>query len=84
MKTTRHFVEDVPGYHKEAARLDWVEWVLNHPEEIAVQSDGLIRHWAFVMEAERYMRVVTLPDNETIVTAFYDRNYAARKRRGSV
>jgi hypothetical protein len=43
------------------------------------QKDGRIRHWGYVKELGRYLRVVTLSDGETIYNAFNnafrDRNF---------
>jgi hypothetical protein len=42
-----------------------------------VQEDGLIRIWASVPEADdRVLRVVLLPDGETVHNAFFDRGFA--------
>jgi hypothetical protein len=50
--------------------------VIENPERIQIQADGRIRIWAKIMEAEgRYLRVVLLPDNETIHNAFFDRRF---------
>ena len=55
------------------------EWILNtmeFPEGEAIQKDGRIRRWAKVDENEsRYLRVVLLPDGETVHNAFFDRGY---------
>jgi hypothetical protein len=81
MKTTRHFERYVRLAHEEANRTDWIEQVLAQPDEVDIQSDGRIRHWGYIQEAGRYIRVVTLSDGETVQTAFFDRNYSLRRRR---
>jgi len=40
-----------------------------------VQPDGRIRHWCFIEEIGKYLRVVTLEGGETILNAFPDRNF---------
>jgi hypothetical protein len=46
------------------------------PLKEAVQADGRIRRWAPIAEAEgRYLRVVLLPDGETVHNAFFDRGF---------
>jgi hypothetical protein len=41
-----------------------------------VQSDGRIQRWTQVPEMEnRYLRVVLLPDGETVHNAFFDRRF---------
>lgn len=55
---------------------EWMEFVVLHPESEQVQSDGRIRRWARIEKAgSRYLRVVLLPDGETVHNAFFDRNY---------
>ncbi|MBI4312356.1 MAG: hypothetical protein HY681_11325 [Chloroflexi bacterium] len=80
MKTVRHFDVDVVRKHVEANRVDWVESVLRSPVAEEVQEDGRIRYWGYIAEADRFMRVVTLGDGETVVTAFFDRNFGHRER----
>jgi len=46
------------------------------PLKEEVQADGRIRRWAQIAEAEgRYLRVVLLPDGETVHNAFFDRGF---------
>ena len=41
-----------------------------------IQADGRIRRWAPIAEMEgRYLRVVLLPDGETVHNAFFDRSF---------
>ena len=40
-----------------------------------VQPDGRIRHWLFIPELGKYLRVVTLEDGETVHNAFPDRDF---------
>jgi hypothetical protein len=35
-----------------------------------------VRHWYWVAERQRWLRVVTEPDGETVHNAFWDRNFA--------
>jgi hypothetical protein len=34
-----------------------------------------MRHWGYIGEAARFLRVVTLADGETVHNAFFDRNF---------
>jgi len=45
------------------------------PLRAEAQPNGRIRHWAFVPELGRYLRVVTEPDGETVHNAFLDRGF---------
>ena len=81
MDTTRHFERDVKREHPESTNLEWIQRVLANPERIEVQEDGRVRHWGYIQEVDKYVRVVTLDDRVTILTAFYDRNYRRRRQR---
>ena len=49
---------------------------ISAPIRQVVQADGRIRRWAQVPEMEnRYLRVVLLPDGETVHNAFFDRRF---------
>lgn len=39
------------------------------------QADGRIRYWYWIGERQRWLRVVTEPDGETVHNAFWDRNF---------
>ncbi len=74
MKTTRYFREQVlrkRPYLKE----EWCALALRAPVRREQQTDGRIRHWVFIPELERYLRVVTLNDDETVHNAFPDRDF---------
>ena len=74
MKTTNYFVASVMvrrPYLKE----EWIEAVLTNPIRVEVQSNGRIRRWAFIAELDKYLRVVTEPDGETVHNAFLDRGF---------
>jgi len=74
MKTTRYFEEQVLR-KRPYLQLEWCERALREPIRREVQPDGRFRYWIFVPELERYMRVVTLEDGETVHNAFPDRNF---------
>ena len=74
MKTTRYFEEQVLRKRTYLKR-EWCELALQNPVRKVVQPDGRIRHWIFIEELNKYLRVVTLEDGETIMNAFPDRNF---------
>ena len=74
MKTTRYFEERVLR-KRPYIRREWCERALREPLRREVQPDGRVRRWVFVKELERYLRVVTLEDGETVHTAFLDRRF---------
>jgi len=40
-----------------------------------VQPNGRIRHWIYIDEHDKYFRVVTENDDETVITAFIDSGF---------
>ncbi len=57
-------------------RLGWCLAALSQPIRREIQAeDGRIRHWIFIPELDRYLRVVTLPDGVTLHNAFPDRRF---------
>lgn len=79
MKTTRYCEEQVLRKRPYIQR-DWCERVLTEPLERIIQIDGRIRCWIAVRlpgeTQDRYLRVVLLPDGETVHNAFLDRDFA--------
>jgi len=58
-------------------RLDWIQRVVEHPVKEIIQQDGRIRRWAPIQEmGGRHLRVILLPDGETVHNAFFDRSFA--------
>jgi hypothetical protein len=57
-------------------QLEWIQRVIDHPVKEVIQQDGRIRRWAPVPEMDgRYLRVILLPDRETVHNAFFDRTF---------
>ncbi len=57
-------------------RDEWIEMAIAAPLREHIQADGRIRRWVRIPEMEnRYLRVVLLPDGETVHNAFFDRRY---------
>lgn len=67
MKTTRYFEEQVLR-KRPYIRKEWCEQAVRTPVRREVQVDGRVRHWIFVKEIGKYLRVVTLEDGETSTT----------------
>ena len=56
--------------------LDWILRVADCPVREEVQSDGRFRLWAPIPEMDgRYLRVILLPDRQTVHNAFFDRSF---------
>jgi hypothetical protein len=57
-------------------RDEWIQRVIDEPIKETVQRDGRIRRWAQIAEVDgRYLRVILLPDGETVHNAFFDRSF---------
>ena len=78
LKTTRYFEEQVLR-KRPYIRREWCLDVISAPLRRDVQIDGRIRFWGRITIAgeakERFLRVVTLEDGETIHNAFFDRDF---------
>ncbi|MBC7263631.1 MAG: hypothetical protein H5T64_04645 [Chloroflexi bacterium] len=56
-------------------KMEWIEHVLKNPMRTEVQANGRIRYWGYVAQMDKYLRVVTEPDGETVHNAFFDRRF---------
>ena len=72
MKTTRYFQYTRKRPDRILIKDDWIEFVINNPVKVEVQSDGRIRKWAKITEANKYLRVILLDDDETVHNVFFD------------
>ena len=75
MKTTEYFQNKVL-VKRPYLKSEWIERVLKYPIYVEKQEeDNRIRYWAFIDEIDKFLRVVTLEDGETVHNAFPDRNF---------
>ncbi|EDP76425.1 hypothetical protein [Hydrogenivirga sp. 128-5-R1-1] len=75
-KATNYFTAKVIA-KRRYLRPEWIN-MARRKEGVAkeeVQKDGRIRRWIYIEEADKYLRVVFLPDGETVHNAFFDRNF---------
>ena len=76
VKTTKYFDSRFRKPDRAAIKTEWIQSVIDAPEAEVTQSDGRIRIWRKVPEANnRYLRVVMLEDRETVHNAFFDRRF---------
>jgi hypothetical protein len=75
MKFTGYFQHTRQRPDRADIKPEWIEFVFYHPDFEQTQPDGRIRRWAYINEAEKYLRIVILEDKETIHNAFFDRSY---------
>ena len=75
MKTTLYFEYARQRHDRSGIQIEWIQQVIDHPVKTEIQSDGRIRKWARIVEADKYLRVVLLEDGETVHNAFFDRSF---------
>lgn len=82
MKTSGHFDDDVSERpDRIPIRQEWREKALRKPEYTESQNNGWTKHWIYVPEAGKWLRIVVLRDGETIHTNFFDRGFDAKLNR---
>ena len=75
MKFTQYFLHMRERPDRAKIRMEWIEEAIKNPDYTEVQSDGRIRKWKRIEEEGKFLRVILLPDGETIHNAFFDRNF---------
>ena len=76
MKCTDYFLAIRTRSDRAQIKDEWIEEAIQSPLREEVQADGRIRRWTRVSEMEgRFLRVVLLPDGETVHNAFFDRTF---------
>jgi hypothetical protein len=76
VKFTRYFLAMRERPDRAMILPEWIEQAIEHPEKEAVQLDGRIRRWARIEAMDgRALRVILLPDGETVHNAFFDRSF---------
>ena len=76
MLTTDYFRNDVM-VKRPYIKVEWIALAITTPVKRETQAlDGRIRHWVWIEELSRYLRVVTLEDGVTVHNAFPDRRFA--------
>ncbi|MAT65820.1 MAG: hypothetical protein CMN57_09250 [Gammaproteobacteria bacterium] len=76
MKTTNYFRATRLRPDRVLIRDEWIQRVVEFPEAEHIQADGRIRRWGRIREMDNlYLRVILMPDGETVHNAFFDRGY---------
>jgi len=76
LKTTKYFQSTRSRPDRVIIEDEWILRALLKPENESTQEDGRIRRWIQIPEmGDRYLRIVVLPDGETVHNAFFDRGY---------
>ena len=59
-------------------KAEWIQRAIASPLHESIRADGRIRRPARIPEMDnRYLRVILLPDGETVHNAFFDRRFAS-------
>jgi hypothetical protein len=75
MKTTQYFEYTRKRADRANIKETWISQTIEHPVKTEIQSDGRIKKWAKITEANKYLRVILLEDGETVHNAFFDRSF---------
>jgi hypothetical protein len=75
IKFTHYFLHTRERPDRKRIRDEWIVEAVRNPIREVVQSDGRIRRWAWVEEEHKHLRIVLLPDLETVHNAFFDRDF---------
>ena len=75
MKFTQYFLHMRQRPDRAKIRMEWIEETIKNPAYAEVQSDGRIRKWRKIKGEGKFLRVILLPDGETIHNAFFDRSF---------
>lgn len=75
MKYTRYFLHTRERNDRKSIRMEWIERTVRAPIRRETQADGRVRLWNYILEEEKYLRVILLPDGETVHNAFFDRSF---------
>jgi hypothetical protein len=52
----------------------WIEWTAREPDEVERQPNGRWRHWKFIADAGKNLRVVLSANRKRVLTVFWDRD----------
>lgn len=75
MKFTQYFLHIMQRPDRAKIRMEWIERSIQNPDFSKVQPDGRIRKWKKIKEEGKILRVILLPDGETVHNAFFDRRF---------
>jgi hypothetical protein len=76
MQVTAYFLAMSRRPDRVSIREAWILQAVNHPLREQIQQDGRIRRWTKIAEMDgRYLRVILLPDGQTVHNAFFDRSF---------
>ena len=75
MKFTQYFLYMRQRPDRAKIKMEWIEETVKNPDYETIQLDGRNRKWKKIEEQGKFLRVVLLPDGETVHNAFFDRTF---------
>jgi len=75
MKFTQYFLYIRERPDRAKIEIEWIEETIKNPDHTEVQLDGRIRQWKKIREEGKFLRIILLPDGETVHNAFFDRRF---------
>ncbi len=77
MKTSKYYEFSV-RYRRPEIKDEWVEMAIKNPEFTEIQENGRIRHYIYIEECGKFLRVVM--DNGEVLNAFLDRGFKPKRQ----
>ena len=75
MKCTQYFLHVRQRPDRSRIKEEWIRDAIARPASEETQPDGRIRRWVWVEAESRFLRVILLPDGETVHNVFFDRDF---------
>jgi len=76
LKYTQYFLQIRLRSDRAIITDEWIQYVIDNPVKEIIQADGRIRRWAPIDAMDgKFLRVILLPDGETVHNAFFDRGF---------
>ena len=75
MKFTQYFLYTRQRPDRARIKMEWIQETIDNPIHTEIQADRRLRKWKKIEEEDKFLRVVLLPDGETVHNAFFDRNF---------
>jgi len=80
MRFTQYFLHMRKRPDRAKIKMEWIERAVTEPDHTEVQSDRRIRKWKMIVEEGKFLRVILLPDGETVHNAFFDRSFKGESK----
>jgi len=80
MKFTQYFLYIRKRPDRAIIKNEWIKDTIDNPSHTEVQSDGRIRKWKKIPQEGKFLRVILLPDGQTVHNAFFDRSFKGESK----